>query len=110
LVCVDAGELAGFLTYAFLTPQAAEITWMAIRSDRRRRGIGTMLLDELTPKLSRHGARMLVVKTLSDRQDPGPAYTATRRFYVACGFAPVAELDIWGPENPCQLLAMQLPA
>jgi hypothetical protein len=47
----------------------------------------------------------LTVKTLSDREDPGPEYAQTRAFYLAVGFVPVAELDIWGPENPCQLLA-----
>jgi GNAT superfamily N-acetyltransferase len=108
LVCVEDGEIVGFLTYARLYPQTVEITWMAVRSDVRRRGIGAALLDELTPVLSEDGATMLVVKTLSDREDPGPAYAETRSFYLAQGFAPIAELELWGPENPCQLLAMPL--
>jgi ribosomal protein S18 acetylase RimI-like enzyme len=106
IVCVEDGEIVGFLTYVRLYPQTAEITWMAVRSDVRRRGIGTALLDELTAVLSRDGARMLVVKTLSNREDPGPEYSETRSFYLTRGFDPVAELEIWGPENPCQLLAM----
>lgn len=40
--------------------------------------------------------------------DPGPEYAATRAFYLARGFRPMAELDIWGPENPCQLLGRRL--
>lgn len=108
LVCVEDGEIVGFLTYARLYPETAEITWMAVRSDCRRRGIGTILLDELTAALSQDGARMLVVKTLSDREEPGPEYAETRSFYLARGFVPVAELDIWGAQNPCQLLATAL--
>ena len=49
------------------------------------------------------------MKTLSDREgDPGPEYGATRAFYLARGFRPAAELDLWGPDNPCQLLARTL--
>jgi GNAT superfamily N-acetyltransferase len=79
---------------------------MAVRSGRRRRGIGTSLLNALRSALSRDGVRLLVVKTLSDREDPGRAYAETRSFYLSRGLIPVAELEIWGPENPCQLLVM----
>lgn len=106
LVCVEDAEIVGFLTYLQMHPRAAEITWMAVRSDKRRRGIGTTLLNELTSALSRDGTRLLVVKTLSDREEPGRAYAETRSFYLGRGFIPVAELEIWGPENPCQLLVM----
>ena len=110
LVCVEDGKIVGFLTYVRIYPQTAEISWMAVRADSRRRRIGTTLLDELTPLLTRDGSRMLVVKTLSDREEPGPEYAQTRSFYLARGFVPVAELDIWGVENHCQLLVMALPA
>ena len=46
-------------------------------------------------------ARLLAVKTLSDREgDPGPEYGATRAFYLARGFRPAAELDLWGAGQP----------
>jgi hypothetical protein len=54
------------------------------------------------------GVCLLVVKTLSDREDPGSEYAATRAFYLARGFIPVQELDVWGPENPAQLLVKPL--
>lgn len=110
LVCVEDGDVVGFLTYVLPYPQTGEITWMAVRSDDRRRGIGKALLDQLTSVLSLDGATMLIVKTLSDREDPGPAFAETRSFYLAQGFAPVAELEIWSSDNPCQLLAMPLRA
>jgi len=108
LVAVDGSGVIGFLTYERRASTWWEITWMATRADRRGTGVGTRLVDELIARLP-DDARALLVKTLSDRDgDPGPEYTATRAFYLARGFAPVAELDVWGPENPCQLLARRM--
>ncbi len=102
------GEVRGFLTHARRTTTIEEVTWMAVHADHRRKGFGAALLDELASTLASEGRRLLVVKTLSDRVDPGPEYAATRAFYLALGFKPAAELDIWGPENPAQLLTKRL--
>lgn len=107
LVSERADRLAGFLTYN-ADAHAAEITWMAVESALRRTGIGAGLIDGLVARLRETGVDRLLVKTLSDREDPGPAYAQTRAFYLAVGFVPEAELDIWGPENPAQLLAKTL--
>ena len=48
------------------------------------------------------------MKTLSDREDPGPEYAETPAFYLAMGFVPVVELDYHDPDNPIQLLALPL--
>lgn len=105
LVAIDEGRLSGFLTYERRTSTWWEITWIATRVDLRGTGVGTRLVDGLLDRLP-DDARAVLVRTLSDRDgDPGPEYAATRAFYLARGFVPVAELDIWGPENPCQLLA-----
>ena len=91
LVADVDGTTVGFVTYAPRSPGAWEITWLAVHAVYRGTGVGT-------------GVGLVVVKTLSDRQDPGPEYAATRAFYLARGFIAVQELDIWGPENPAQLL------
>jgi GNAT superfamily N-acetyltransferase len=101
-------EMVGFLTLAHPYRATSEISWMAVRRDRHRTGVGRALVDAAVESLSARGVRLLAVKTLSDREDPGPEYAQTRAFYLANGFVPVAELDIWGPENPCQLLARPL--
>jgi GNAT superfamily N-acetyltransferase len=101
-------EVVGFLTLVHPYPTTSEISWMAVRRDRRRTGVGRALVDAAVGELSGRGVRLLAVKTLSDREDPGPEYAQTRAFYLANGFVPVAELDIWGPENPCQLLVLPL--
>ena len=36
LVADEDGEVLGFLTYVYRFDEAAEITWMAVRADRRR--------------------------------------------------------------------------
>ena len=93
---------------AFLTWDArdgiAEVTWMAVRADTRRRGLGRALLEALVDRLRADGITELRVKTLSSR-DPYPPYAETRAFYLANGFAEIEELDIRGPENPAVLLA-----
>ena len=108
LVATDAGVVAGFLTDERRSASVWEITWMAVRADRRGQGIGSQLAAGLIAQLP-DDARLLVVKTLSDRDgNPGPEYGATRAFYLARGFRPAAELDLWGPDDPCQLLARTL--
>jgi len=90
--------------------ESAEITWIAVHADARGAGVGTELVDELTTQLRREDKRLLFVKTLSDREDPGPDYAATRAFYLARGFVPAAELDLDppDPENPIQLMVLSL--
>jgi len=108
LVAVRDGRAVGFLTYASVEAGEVEITWMAVDSTARRTGIGSALIAELVGQLQGIRVTRLLVKTLSDREDPGLAYAQTRAFYLELGFVPEAELDIWGPENPAQLLVKTL--
>ena len=106
LVAIDHAELRGFLTW-IRDAGGAEITWMAVRADRRRSGIGRALLETLVAQLRDSGVAELRVKTLSSRHaDLG--YAETRAFYDALGFEAHAELDIWGPENPAVALRRDL--
>ena len=105
----DGAVVVGFLTVVRPSPVTAEISWLAVHANDRGRGAGTALVTGLVDDLRAEGrARLLLVKTLSDRTDPGPEYAATRAFYLARGFRPAAELDLFGPENPIQLMALRL--
>jgi ribosomal protein S18 acetylase RimI-like enzyme len=107
LVYAREEQVIGFLTLIRHTPKAAQISWLAVRADERGRGAGTALIQRLEADLAAEGVRLLLVETLSDREDPGPEYTATRAFYLARGFAAAAELQGY-PENPIQLMAKAL--
>ncbi len=109
LVVERDGAVVGFLTVVRPSPVTAEISWLAVHAKDRGRGAGTALVARLVDDLTAEGrVRLLLVKTLSDRTDPGPEYAATRAFYLARGFRPAAELDLFGPENPIQLMALRL--
>jgi ribosomal protein S18 acetylase RimI-like enzyme len=64
LVAVEGSEVVGFLTYVPRFDEAAEITWMAVRADRRRRGIGHAMIDRLVEQLTADGRRILLVLTV----------------------------------------------
>jgi len=89
LVAIDGAEVMGFLTYVHRFDEAAEITWMAVRADLRRRGIGHALIDRLAEQLAAEGGRVLLVLTVSP-SDPGvepeDGYQSTRAFYRSAGF------------------------
>jgi N-acetylglutamate synthase-like GNAT family acetyltransferase len=105
LVCERDRRVVGFLTVVRPSHVTAEISWLAVHAGDRGDGIGTKLIEGLVADLTETGVRLLLVKTLSDREDPGPEYAATRAFYAARGFSPAAELDLFGPENPIQLMS-----
>ena len=71
LVAEVDGEVAGFLTLARPYPRTPEISWLAVDARERRRGIGRALIVALSHQLRTHGDRLVLVKTLSDRTDPG---------------------------------------
>jgi ribosomal protein S18 acetylase RimI-like enzyme len=89
LVAIEDDAVVGFLTCVRRFDEAAEITWMAVRADRRRLGIGHALIDRLSERLSAEGRRILLVLTVS-ASDPGPepddGYGSTRAFYRSVGF------------------------
>jgi rhodanese-related sulfurtransferase/ribosomal protein S18 acetylase RimI-like enzyme len=109
LVCETAGEVIGFLTVIRPRPLSAQISWLAVHAAHRGRGVGTALVERLAHDLTAEGVHVLFVETLSDREDPGPGYAATRAFYSARGFVPAAELDLY-PDNPIQLMSRILDA
>jgi ribosomal protein S18 acetylase RimI-like enzyme len=89
LVAVEHGEVLGFLTFVPRFDEAAEITWMAVRADRRRQGIGHALIDRLAERLAAEGRRILLVLTVSPSDpgvEPDDGYRSTRAFYRSTGF------------------------
>jgi ribosomal protein S18 acetylase RimI-like enzyme len=114
LVAVEGREVAGFLTYVHRFDEAAEITWMAVRADRRRQGVGHALIDRLVDELVAAGRRILLVLTVSP-SDPGPepddGYQSTRAFYGSAGFVLARDLPReWDGGDTAVLLVRSLAA
>jgi GNAT superfamily N-acetyltransferase len=108
LVATDETGVTGFLTWTHDRERGvAEITWMAVRADLRRHGVGRSLLGALIERLQEEQVHRLDVKTLSERA-AYPLYAETRGFYLANGFESVEVLDIWGGDNPAVLLRRSL--
>jgi GNAT superfamily N-acetyltransferase len=102
------GRVGGFLTWVRHFPATGEITWMAVDAAEHRRGLGRALVDALAERLMLDGARLLLVKTLSERGD-SEHYDRTRAFYLATGFLPLQEMpELWDAENPALLLVRPL--
>lgn len=104
----DGPEPIGFLSLRRESPVAWEAYVLGVRRDWHRCGVGRMLFSAAERRLREEGAHYLTVKTLSDKR-PNPYYEATRRFYQAIGFEPLAEFPtLWGRDNPCLLLIKPL--
>lgn len=112
LVAVDEGEIVGFLTLARNDPRSAEITWMAVRADRRRLGIGRELVERAIEDLSREGVEFLSVLTLAEsvpEERETDNYADTRAFYRALGFVPLRELALESWDDRALILVRTLP-
>jgi GNAT superfamily N-acetyltransferase len=113
LVASEGDDVIAFLTWEPRYEDAVEITWMAVRHDRRRRGIGGLLLGRLEEHLKEVGRRTLVVLTLSENDpdpttEPDDGYQTTRAFYRSHGFVAVRDLPGEWEDNLAVLLLKRL--
>jgi len=99
LVAIEGKTIVGFLTFAHRYDDATELTWMAVRADRRRLGVGSRLIDALVERVRADGRRILTVLTVSPMEpgeEPPDGYQTTRAFYLKNGFSFVRDLPgLW---------------
>lgn len=104
LVAEDDGEVVGFVTLEPRFDECVEVTWMAVRADRRRMGVGRAMLDRVAADVRAKGRRFLLVLTVSpsDGADEIPdGYQATRAFYEANGFVLARDFPgYWKSDTP----------
>jgi len=111
LVAVEEREVVGFLTLERHDPRSAEITWMAVRADRRRHGIGRRLIERAVGDLAREGVELLSVLTLAasePEERDSDNYADTRAFYRALDFVPLRELSLESWDDRAVILARAL--
>lgn len=97
------GEVVAFLTLHPSTEEVDEVTWMGVRDDLRRSGIGRRLIDRA---LESTNASALCVLTLGPSV-PDVGYEGTRAFYRSVGFMPVKELSLSTWNNSHALLLVR---
>lgn len=102
-VAEDRGEVVGFVGLKRYGDQAVEIDVIGVRPHLRGSGIGTRLIEAVESN-SGSAIRLIHMKTLAP-SDPDPNYAETRAFWLARGFVPMDAHELWGPENPCLVMA-----
>jgi len=104
-VAVNLKEVAGFVAIKRKNNHVAEISWMAVKPEHQRQGIGSALVDSVANELRSQGIRLLEVKTVSTDVDYSP-YEKTRRFYEKMGFMHLETIDPypeWERGTPCAI-------
>jgi GNAT superfamily N-acetyltransferase len=103
----DDGTVVGILDVICHFAEAYEVHVMAVDSAMRGVGIGSAMLSAAETSIKARGGRLLEVKILGF-SDADEGYAGTRAFYIAQGFVPMEELDLWGPDNPALILVKPL--
>lgn len=89
-------------------PGSFEISFLAVRPEHDRRGIGRALVRGVEADARAHAGRFLHVRTLGPSH-PDAGYARTRDFYEAIGFEPQFESTALGsPGNPIVVLVKPL--
>lgn len=93
------GTLVGFVTFNAAAEGIAKISWMGVRKELHRRGIGTRLLQSLDEYLIDLGFGILEVDTVAESVDYEP-YEFTRNFYYKHKFKKHrVDKDFYGEPN-----------
>jgi len=108
LVWYDADTPVGFISCCRNTLETMEIRVMGLKQDYHRMGLGRRMVLEAAAMAAEEGCGMMMVKTLGESRS-SVHYDGTRNFYRGIGFTALQETTrIWGPENPCLIMAMAL--
>lgn len=102
-VASDREGIVGFATTARPFFECLEITWLAVHADRRGKGIGRTLVEQVVGAAAADDIPLLCVLTLGpsvDERGVEDGYEGTRRFWRRVGFLPVKELSLatWNNE------------
>lgn len=108
LVVQDDDDVVGFVTVEPRFDECVEVTWMAVRADRRRKGFGRALLDRVAHDARGEGRQFLLVLTVSPSDGPDEipdGYQATRAFYEANSFVLAREFPgYWESDTPVLMM------
>jgi GNAT superfamily N-acetyltransferase len=95
LVAELDGAAAGYACWGPIpgTAASADLYWIVVHPEQQGTGIGAALLRAAEGWMAASGRTRVYVETATRAQ-----YDGTRRFYLACGYEPAAELaDFYAP-------------
>ena len=99
LVYEENKEIIGFMSYVKIKSNVGAywLSWLAVRKDKQRKGVGAALLRELERILKSYGARILLVDTSGDETwEPG---IQARNFYLKNGFKEAGRIPTYYWDN-----------
>jgi len=85
LMLLEDSSPVGFVAAVVSGPKVARVLMLAVEPERRRRSVGTMLMDELFKSCLARGVDTVVLEV---RKSNAPA----RRFYERLGFSVFGEI------------------
>jgi len=89
------GRTVGYTSFGPVacTKESYDLYWIAVSGDYRGKGLGTQLLEQTEEAIASFGGTRVYIETSAR-----PFYAPTRAFYIARGYAQIAELeDFYAP-------------
>jgi GNAT superfamily N-acetyltransferase len=106
-LAVDQDEVVGVALLTEHFPSSRELHLIAVRRDRHRQGVGSLLLAAVEQDLRSEGVRLLEVHTVGPSRE-SDEYGRTREFYLARGFVAMNELQRIDWNGPTLILVKPL--
>ncbi len=108
LVAVDDERVVGFVIYCVAKDgKTAELSWIAVRPELHRRGIGRAMIEVLQAILTEQGILALEVSTVAPTIEREP-YARTLNFYSAMDFSYVRIDKEWYATGVDRLLLRKI--
>lgn len=108
LVAELENKVAGFINYKIITPDLAEVQWMAISPGVQGKGIGSALMDEFTNQIRKLAIKAIELSTIASTDNFEP-YQRTRKFYEKFGFKEIRiDKDYYGPGDDRGIMRKEL--
>jgi ribosomal protein S18 acetylase RimI-like enzyme len=97
----------GYTSYGPIacTKESFDLYWIVVDAGFRAKGLGSRLLVKTEEAIAALGGKRIYIETSAR-----PSYTPTRAFYLARGYAQVAELeDFYAPGDAKAMYLKVLP-
>jgi len=102
-VAEDGSSIVGFVGLKRYGAFSIEIHIIGIQPERRSSGIGKKLLEYVEENATTPSTRLLHTKTLAP-SSPDENFAETRLFWKSSGYIPMEANELWGTDNPCQIM------